>query len=183
MRNSFVVLLWLLLVSSPLSAWACDMSCSIHRMHSGCQTVKSTTTDNQAPMSMSEDMDMSSDQSEPMIGPHTRLNATPSHPMSMFSETGMSSKRFELPTQPRSDTTATPDHSKNVSSCTQEVCSQVPASASPPRPDLYQPHHQLWMATRVVSPQSLYIDFHRIRLETPTSKILAADRLTSTLRI
>jgi hypothetical protein len=182
-----VVLLSLLLVSTQASAWACDMFCSLHRMHSDCHTARSATTDNQTAMSMSEnigmDMEMGSDQSEPMIGPHTGVNPTPNHSMSMSSEMGMAPKRFDPATQPHSGKTATTHHSKTVSSCSHEPCSQVSASRSPLSGDRSRPNHQQWIAIRIVSPDSLYIRFHRIRLEIPPPKILADDRLTTTLRI
>jgi hypothetical protein len=184
-RISSVVLLSLLLVSTQASAWACDMSCFLHRVHSGCQTGRSATTDNQTAMSMSEnmDMDMGSDQSEPMTGPDTGVNPTPNHSMSMSSEMGMAPKRFDPATQPHSGKTATTDRSKTVSSCTHEACSQVSASTSPLSGDRSQPNHQQWIAMRIVSSDNLNISFHPIRLETPRPKILADDRLTATLRV
>jgi hypothetical protein len=186
-----VVLLSLLLVSTQASAWACDMSCSLHRMRSGCQTTSSATTDNQTAMSMSKtvgmdmdmDMDMGSDQSEPMIGLHTGVNPAPNHSMSMSSEMGMAPKRFVPATQPHSGKPVTTDHSKTFSHCTHESCSQVSAPTSPLCGHRSQPNHRQWVAIHSMSSDNLYISFHRIRLETPPPKILADDRLTMTLRI
>jgi len=134
-------------------------------------------------MSMPPGMDMGSDYGEASMGPDTDMSAMPGHSMAMSPQQEMAPERFERASKPETGRSAMHDHSKSVSSCTHETCSQVSASASPPRADLSQHSDQLWMAIRVVSPGNLYITFHRIRLETPPSKILAPDRLTTTLRI
>jgi hypothetical protein len=177
-------LLSLLMVSTPVSAWACDMSCSLHRMHSVCQTAESATPDNHTVMSMSEKMDMGSDQSEPMTGARARVNATPNHPMSMSSVVGMAPKRFDSATQSHSGTSAMPDHSKTVSSCTHEPCSQISASTFRPSADQSQPNSPHWTAISMSSPANLWIGFQWIRIGTPPPKLLATLPLrVTTLRI
>jgi hypothetical protein len=175
-RSSLAALLSLLLVSAPVSAWACDLSCTSHQAHSDCHS--SVTTSN-----ADKGMDMGSDHSESSMGPDAFMIAAPGHSMSMSPHQDLTTQRFELATNTGMRTGATHDHSMSVSSCTHETCSQVSTAASPPRADLSQPSHQLWMAIRVVSSDNLHITFHRIRLETPPSKMLAPDRLTTTLRI
>jgi hypothetical protein len=183
-RNSLVVLLWLLLVSSPVSAWACDLSCSLQRAHSDCHNVGSVTTSKDNPaMTMSPDMDMGPDQGEGTMRSDAGMNPGPGHSMVMSPQLQMDTERFEPATAPETGTSAMHDHSKSVSSCTHETCSQVSVSASPPPTDLSRPSHQQWMAIRVLSPDNLYITFYRIRLQTPPPKMLAPDRLTTTLRI
>ncbi len=182
MSNSLAALLLsFVLVSTP--AGACDLSCSLHQLHSGCQTAKSATTDNKTDMSMSSDMDMSNDHGEPVRGPLAGVNATPDHSMPMSSEMGMASKRFELATQPQAGTTAAPDHSKTVSSCSHEACSQISASTSPPTGDRSRLDSLHRIAIRISTPVDLRVAYYWIRIGTLPPIILAADHLTSTLRI
>jgi hypothetical protein len=181
-RSSLAALLSLLLVSAPVSAWACDLSCTSHQAHSDCHS-SVTTSNADKGMSMPPGMDMGSDQGGGPMGPNAFMSAAPGHSMSMSPHQDLTTQRFELATNTGMRTGAIHDHSMSVSSCTHETCSQVSTAASPPRADLFQPSHQLWMAIRVVSPDNLHITFNRLRLETPPSKMLAPDHLTTTLRI
>src|SRR5580692_4065077 len=78
-------LLSLLLVSAPVSAWACDLSCSSHQAPSDCHASAKTTGDDTA-MSMPSGMDMGSDQSESAAGPATVVGVMSGHSMPMLSQ-------------------------------------------------------------------------------------------------
>ena len=77
-RSSLLALvLSLLMVSTSVSASACDLSCGLHQAHSDCLTVGSVTADKDGPaMSMPSDMDMRPDESERMVGAHMGADAT-----------------------------------------------------------------------------------------------------------
>jgi hypothetical protein len=180
--TSLAALLSLLLVSAPVSAWACDFSCSSHQARSDCHTSTTTSNDDTA-TSMPPGMDMGSDHSEGSMGSETDMNAIPGHSMPMPLTQEMATRRFEQATKPEMRTVATHDHSKSVSSCTHGTCSQVSASASPPGADHSQPNSLHRIAISISIPVNLWIAFHWIRTGTPRSKLLTADRLVTTLRI
>jgi hypothetical protein len=180
--SSLAGLLSLLLVSTPVSAWACDLSCSSHQAHSDCHT-SATTSKDDAAMSMPPGMDMGSDHSESSMGPDTAMSAVPGHSMSMSPQQEMATQRFEEATRPEMKTRAMHDHSKSVSSCTHETCSQVSASASPPGADHPQPNFLHRVAISISSPANLWITFHWIRPGTLPPELLTVDRLVTTLRI
>src|SRR6202521_4634874 len=171
----------LLLVSTPVSAWACDMSCSLHQAHSDCRT--SATTKDDTGMSMSPDMDMGSDHSESSKMPDTVMSATPGHSMSTSPQQEMATQRFEHATKPKLATGVMHDHSKRLSSCTHETCTQVSASASPPGANYSQPNSLHWVEVSFLSPVNLWVGFRWIRPGTSPPKLLTADRLVTTLRI
>lgn len=182
--RSLAALLSLLIVSTPVSAWACDLSCSFQQVHSDCHDANSVTTskDNRA-MTMSPDMDMGPDQSEGTVGSDAGMNAKPGHSMSMSPRLEMATKRHEHVMTPEMGTSAVHDHSKSVSSCTHDTCSQVSASASPPGAVHSQPNSLHRMAASIWSPVNLLVDFHWVRLGAPPPKLLTADHLITTLRI
>jgi hypothetical protein len=175
-------LLSLLLISSPVSAWACDFSCSSQQALSDCHTSATTSNDDTA-MSMPPGMDMGADHSESSMGPDAVMNATPIHSMSMSRQQEMVTRRVEQATAPEIKTGATQDHSKSMSSCTHETCSQVSVSASPPGADHSQPNSLHRVAIAISSPANLWITFHWISPGTPPPKLPTADRLVTTLRI
>src|ERR1022692_116325 len=137
--TSLAALLSLLLVSAPVSAWACDVSCSSHQAHSDCHASATTSKDDTA-MSMPPGMDMGSDQSESPTGTDTVMGAAPGHSMSMSPQQEMATRRLERATNPATRTGTMHDHSKDMSSCTHETCSQLSTSASPPGADHSQPN-------------------------------------------
>jgi len=180
--SSLAGLLSLLLISSPISAWACDMSCSSHEAHSDCHASATTSKDDTA-MSMPPSMDMGSDHSESPTGSDTIMGAVRGHSMSMSPQQEMATRRFEQATTPATRTDTLDDHSKGISSCTHETCSQLSTSASPPGADHSQPSFLRWLAVSISSPVNLLVSFHWVQLGTPPPKLLTADRLITTLRI
>ena len=180
--TSLAALLSLLLISAPVSAWACDVACSSHQAHSDCHSSATISKDDTA-MSMPPGMDMGSDQSESPMGPDTVLSAAPGHSMAMSPQQEMATRRFEQATKPATRTGTMHDHSKGMSSCTHETCSQLSTSASPPGADHSQPNSLHCLAISISSPGNLLVSFHWVQLGTPPPKLLTADRLITTLRL
>ena len=180
--TSLAALLSLLLISAPVSAWACDVACSSHQAHSDCHASSTTSKDDTA-MSMPPGMDMGSDQSESPLGPDTVLSAAPGHSMAMSPQQEMATRRFEQATKPATRTGTMHDHSKGMSSCTHETCSQLSTSASPPGADHSQPNSLHWLAVSTSSPVNPLVNFHWVLLGTLPPKLLTADRLITTLRL
>src|SRR2546427_6173775 len=141
--TSLPVLLSLLLVCTPLSASACDLSCWLHQTASDCHSASSATEADQRMMPASSAMDMSSEAetnshvTQSRAGLDHSVNASTHHSMS----TQMDMVRGSLQVIKKSDvsSSATFDHSKTLSPCSHETCSQASASASPPRPGGDQP--------------------------------------------
>src|ERR1700688_177389 len=97
MTTSLAALLSLLLISSPVSAWACDVSCSSHQAHSDCHD-SATATKDDTDMSMPAGMDMGSDQSEGPTESDSVMGAARGHSMSMSPQQEMATRRVEGPT-------------------------------------------------------------------------------------
>jgi hypothetical protein len=182
LTGSLAALLSLLLVSAPVSTWACDFSCSSHQALSDCHTSATTSNDDTA-MSMAPGMDMGSDHSESSIGPDTVINATPGHSMSMSPLQEMVTQRFEQVTEPEMNTGATQNHSKSMSSCTHETCSQISASTSPPRAQHSDQDALCSVASSASSLLNVRTDFHWIGPGTPPPLIATADDLATILRV
>jgi hypothetical protein len=180
--RSLAVLLSLLLVSAPVAAWACDLSCSSHRAHPDCHSSATAGKEDSA-MTMPPRMDMGSDDGESSMVPDTVTNAMPGHSMFLSPQQEMAIQGIEQATKPEMSTGAMQDHSKSVSSCTHETCSQDSVSASPPRPDHSQLDSLHWIAISISSPVNLWVSFHWIRPGTSPPKLLADGRLIPTLRI
>jgi hypothetical protein len=180
--GSLVALLSLLLISAPVSAWACDVSCSSHEAHSDCHARATTSKDDTA-RSMPPGMDMGSDQSESPMTTDSVASATSDHSMSMSPQQEMAMRRFEQARKPATITGIMHDHSKGISSCTHQTCSQRSTSASPPGADHSQPNSPHWLAVSISSPENLLVSFHWVRLGTPPPELLTADRLITTLRV
>ncbi len=181
--SSLAALLSLLLIPMSASASVCDLPCSFHQMHPGCQPPNHQQLTNRRRCPSPPGMDMGSDQSEGMKGPDASTDTIPDHSNSMSFRMEMAGERFERAAKPETGTNVTLDHSKAVSSCIQEPCSQIPASFSPSTRDRSQPSSLHWIAVSILSHLNLYISIHRIRLETPPLIIRAAGCLTTTLRI
>src|SRR5579872_172962 len=171
--SSLAGLLSLLLISSPVSAWACDVSCSSHQAHSDCHASATTIKDDTA-MSMPPGMDMGSDQSESSTGSDTVMGAVRGHSMSMSPEQEITTRRFEQATKPATRTDTLHDHSKGMSSCTHETCSQLSTSSSPPGADHSQPNSLHWLAVSISSPVNLLVSFHWVRLGISPPKLLTS---------
>lgn len=180
--GSLAALLSLLLVSAPVSAWACDFSCSSRQARSDCHT-SATTSKNDSAMSMRPGMDMGPDQTESPMEPDATMNAAPGHSMAMPPQQEMATHRFEQATKPEMKTVAMRDHSNSMSSCSHETCSQISTSASPPRADHSQPNSLDRIAISISIPANLWIAFHWIRPGIPPPKLLTANRLATILRI
>ena len=180
--SSLGALLSLLMISAPVSAWACDVSCSSRQAHSDCHALVSTSNHDTA-MAMPPGMVMGSDQSESPMVPDTVVGAVPGHSMSVSPQQEMATRRFEQASKPATRTDTLHDHSKGMSSCTHETCSQLSTSASPPGSDHSQPDSLHWLAVSISSPVNLFVSFHWVQLGTPPPKILAVAHLTATLRI
>jgi hypothetical protein len=188
--GSLAALLSLLMVSTSVSASACDLSCWLQRAHSNCRAEGFATWGIDMAMSMPSDMDMGTNHSAGMIVAGTAVMIVPStavttpvHSMSMSAQAQIPTKRFDCATKSETGTTGMPDHSKTVSSCTHEPCSQPWASVSPPRGDhsqLSSPHP---MAISISNFHNLCIGATSIRLGTHPPKLPAVERLITTLRI
>ena len=178
--GSLAALLSVLMVSTSVSGSACDLSCWLHQAHYDCGTVGSAAIANETAMSMSSDMDMGPDHSESM-GPDTSMNTALGH--SMSPQMDIATERFEHATKPETRTTARANHSKALSSCTHEPCSRASTSASPPGGDHFRLNSLHWVRICILGPANLRIGFHWIGLGTHPPELLAADRLTATLRI
>jgi hypothetical protein len=120
--SSLVGLLSLLLVSAPVSAWVCDVSCSSRQARSDCHP-SSITSKNDTAGSMPPSMDMGFDDSKGPMGPRIIMSATPRRSMTMFPQLAIVTQRFEQATKPALEPGATHDHSKSMSSCTHGACS------------------------------------------------------------
>src|SRR5580704_7755943 len=112
--GSLAALLSLLLVSAPVSAWACDVSCSSHQAHSDCHASATTSKDDTA-MSMPPGMDMGSDQSESPMATDTVASAASDHSKSMSPLQEMATRHFEQATKPATRRDTMHDHSKGIS--------------------------------------------------------------------
>jgi hypothetical protein len=203
--NSLAVPLSLLIVASSVSASSCDLACWLRRAHSDCHRGGSAATVKKTAMSGDMDMgsghggsviapdanmnpmpghSMSSDiglgRSQSISTPQGRLNARPDRAMSMSPQMEMAPEQFVTAPQPETRRT---DHSTPLSPCTHELCSQVSASTSPPSGSQSQWNSLHWIATVILSPLNLGTSFQWIKLGIPPPKLLAADRLTTILRI
>lgn len=183
MTSSLAALLSVLLITTSASASVCDLSCSFQEMHPGCQAAKSEANDKHTSMSMPPGMDMGPDHSEGMKGPDTGIDAIPDHSNYVSSRMEMTAERFEQAAKPETGTNVTAHHSKTVSFCTHEPCRQVSASIFSSKVDRFQIDSLHWIAVGILSLLNPYITFHRIRVQTPPPKMLALDRLTTSLRI
>lgn len=178
---SLAALVSIFLVSTSVSASACDLSCWLHQAHSHCHSVGSAPT-GKDDMSMS-DMDMGPSHMEGSTDSDTLMRAVPGHSMAMSPQQEMVAERLVHATKPDLRTSGMPGHSKSMSSCTHEACSQISVSSSPPRPDHSQPNSLRWITLSITSPVNLRTGFHCIGPGTPPPKTLAAAILTTTLRI
>lgn len=202
--NSLAVPLALLIVASSVSASNCDLACWLRRAHSDCHSVGSAATIKKTAMSgdmnmgcghagsvmadtkihpmpgHSKSSDMGPVRSQSIRTPQGHLNARPDRAMSMSPQMEMAPERFVNPTQPE---TRRSDGSTPLSPCAHGLCSQVSASTSPPSGSQSQYNSLYSTATISLSPLNLGTSFHWIKLGIPPPKLLAADRLTTILRV
>jgi hypothetical protein len=203
------LVLSLLMVSTSVSASACDLSCWLNHAYSDCHT----ETKDGAAMSMSLDMDMhsgesehtvepqmgadatidsmpmpadidmGSDGSDSMAGADAYLNARAGHFMAMSPQLeGVIETSVRVAKGEMGGRTML-NRSGSLSPCMHEPCSQTSMSVSPPTGDRSQPTSLYWMPTGISSPFNIWTSFHWTRPGTPPPKILAVDHPTTTLRI
>jgi hypothetical protein len=208
--SSFAALLLsLLMVSTSVSASACDLSCWLNQTHSDCYT----EAKDGAAMSMSPDMDMRSREGEHAIGPQmgpdpmtdsmpmpsdmdmgadnsgspagadTKLHARLGHSMTMPQQLEGLTETSVRVAKGEMGGRAMLDHSGSLSACMHEPCSQTSMSVSPPTGDHSQPTSLYWMPTGISNPVNIWTTFHWTSPGTSPPKILAVDHLTTTLRI
>jgi hypothetical protein len=184
---SWPALLSILMVSTSVSASACDLSCWLHQTPSDCHSANPATEDNERTMSassemdMSPEVDMSSHGTQNKAGPHHRVNAVTRH--SMPAQMDMAGNSLQVVRKSEVSASARRDHSKTtLSLCDPETCSQTSASASPPRGIQAQPAHLHCVAIHVSSPANSLTSSHRIVPGTPSPINLAVD-LLPTLRV
>jgi hypothetical protein len=205
-------MLSVLMILTPVSASACDLSCWLRKAHSDCHATGSAAQSEEIAMSMSSPMDMRPGR-QPVMGSHMHADATTDDSMSMAPDMDMGqshSKRVagsggDLSAAPRHSMSmspqlegtikrfvrvakaemrmAMPGHSGTLSSCKHEPCSQASISASPPTGDHPQPISVHWMLTSISNPANLWIDRSWMGPGPPPLKILAVVRLTTALRI
>jgi hypothetical protein len=182
--RSLAALLSVLMVSAPLSASACDLSCWLHQTASDCHSASSATEGNQrmmppsSAMDMSPEAEMSSHATQSNAGPDQSVNASTRHSMSapMDMVRSLQVKKSEV------SASTTFDHSKTLSPCSHETCSQASASVSPPRASQAQSVYLHCVAIKVSSRANLSTSSHRIAPGTLPPLNLAVD-LLPTLRI
>ena len=186
MAPSLPVLLSVLLVCTPLSASACDLSCWLNQTAPDCHSASSATEADQRMMSASSAMDMSS---EAETSSHvTQSHAAPDHTVNASTHHSMPQQmdmvRGSLQVIKKSDvsSSATFDPSKTLSPCSHETCSQASASALPPRASGDQPAYLHCAAIGGWSPANFLTSSHRVAPGTAPPINLPVHLLT-TLRI
>ena len=152
---SAILIVSLFLMSSWASA--CDLSCTLAKLHSGCQTQSASSPKELTANSMPADMPMGEDMETPQG----------QDPHSSDSDFGHS---------------AAMDH-WDSKLCVHEPCSQISAPAFPPQGDHSQPNSVHWIAIGTASPVNLYMGFHWIKTGIPPTKLLVTPLQITTLRI
>jgi hypothetical protein len=143
-----------------------------------------TGTAAQESMSMPADMDMGSERRDSPVAVNARTNAKPSHLMPMPPRPEMATVRLLRAAKPGMETSVMPDHSWTLSTCTDETCSRISASASLPSADHHcQPNALRRLAIRASSPVNPWTEFPWIRPGTSPPESAAAKRLATILRI
>jgi hypothetical protein len=184
--TSSPVLLSVLLVCTPLSASACDLSCWLHQTASDCHSASLAAEADQGMMSASSAMDMSSEAgtSSHVTQSHAnldhRVNASTHHLVSAQMDMVRGSRKIIQKSEESSS--ATFDHSRTLSPCSHETCSQASASASPPKAGGDQPAYLHCAAIGGWSPANFLTSSPRLAPGTSPPILLAVDLLT-TLRI
>jgi hypothetical protein len=191
-----------LMVSTSLSASACDLSCWLRQAPSDCHSGSSATEGNQRTMSatssssamdMSSAAEMSSHAAQSDAGTDHIVNAGAYQSMpvhSMSAQMNMVGSSLQVIRKSELRSSAAFDHSNGrsnrLSLCSHETCSQV--SASPPRASRAQVSYLACLAylhcaaIPISTLANLSTGSRRITSETPPPINLAVDLLT-TLRI
>ncbi len=181
-----------LMVSTSLSASACDLSCWLHQAPSDCHSGSSATateggqqmTSASSAMDMSSKAGMSSPATQSNAGADYRVNGSAHHSMAAQ----MNIVRSPVGAIRKSDTSSSAtfghsfDPTNGVSLCSHETCSQASTSVSPPWSSRAQPAYLHGVAFRVSIPPNLLTSPHRIAPAAPPPINLAVDILAA-LRI
>lgn len=155
---SFATILSLLMVSAPVSASVCDLSCWLRQTHSDCHAAGPASHDKDDAMSMPDGMAPGMD-----MGP------------------GMS---MSMSTVDRQSAPATGQpEPKNLTSCAHEACGQISVSASPPNRDCAASNSLHRVAISASISVHFLTGFLLTGPGTPPPKIPAVDRIATTLRI
>ena len=176
------LLVSLLLTFAPLSASACDLSCSLQRNAPDCHWLGSAAET----MSEASEMDMSS-------GADTRLGnahsiAVPDHAVSATTHHSMSTqtdmRRGSLQIMQKSDASSIArfDHSNALSPCGHGTCAQAATSSSPPSAGHAQPANLQFVAAGALNLTKPLTITRQAAPETPPRVSLLTDHLP-TLRI
>jgi hypothetical protein len=181
-------LLSLLIVSTPMSAAACDLSCWLRPSHSACHTIGSATEDQETPRSARSGMDMTSSVnrgSMNMACERTERGARLSQRVnkarsvhSMYPQVALATKRLAHNTKPKLSSAALHSDSAAFSSCGHEACSQTLISASPPGASRCQPNSSDSVATPISIQITLGTAFHLIKPQISPPKALPDDFAT-----
>jgi hypothetical protein len=153
---SAILIISLFLMSSWASA--CDLSCALAKLHSGCQTQSTLSPKQPATDSMPADM--------PMGGDTETAQGQGSHTENSDFNRSMAMVHWDSKL------------------CVHQPCSQISASVFPPQVNHSQADYLHWIVISISSPVSLSAAFQWIRIEPSPPKILATMHLRATaLRI
>lgn len=181
-------LLSLLIVSTPMSAAACDLSCWLRSSHSACDTIGSATDDQKTPRSAHSGMEMTSpvdkgsmnmacERTERGARLSQRINKVRSvH--SMHPQVALATKRLPHNTKPKLRSAALHSDSAAFASCQHEACSQTLISASPPGAGRCQPNSSDSVATPISIRITLGTAFHLVQPQISPPKALPDDFAT-----
>jgi len=130
-------LLSILMVFTPVSVSACDLSCWLHQTSSDCHSASSDAEDSvrmtsrSSAMDMSAYMEMSSDGAQSKADPHESVQDATGHLMSAGMDMIRSPRQVITKTDVSEGTGF--DQSRALSPCSHETCSQATTSTSPPK--------------------------------------------------
>jgi hypothetical protein len=179
------ILFSLLLAFAPLSASACDLSCSLQRNAPDCHWLGSAAENTQETMSEASDMDMSSGAETGAT--HARTSAVPDHAVnavvhhSMPAQMDMHRGSLQIMQKSGASSSAGLDHSNTLSPCGHGTCAQAATSSSPPRAGHAQPAYLKVVAVHALN-LAKPLTITRLAPETSPPASLLAD-LLPTLRI
>ena len=149
------ILFSLLLAFAPLSASACDLSCSLQRNAPDCHWFGSTDEHSQGTMSDTSDMDMSSTGTG---ATHGQTSAAADHAVNAVVHHSMPAQmdlhRGSLQIMQKSDASSSAglDHSNTLSPCVHGTCAQAATSSSPPSAGHAHPAHFQFVAAGALNP-------------------------------
>jgi len=152
---SAILIVFLFLMSSWASA--CDLSCTLAKRHSGCQTQSASSPKQPSADSMPADMPMGEDMEIPQ-GQDSHISDSDFTRSAAMAHWGSKA-------------------------CAHEPCSQISVFAFPFQGGHSQHDSIRWKAIGTASPVNLGIGFHWIKIGTSPPKLLATPLQVTTLRI